>query len=629
MRALLRVAVPALLLGGVIGATATWWALREHRSESRIVSGTAQPLDAPMVSLGPDEHPLAIAPNGRFVVFAASTPERPRGTLLVDHLDGQPPSLLFSGAEGLSPRSPFISPDSRWVGFISEGTVMKVAASGGEPSVVCVCGASTAGGAAWMPDGALVFQAGQVLRWLSADGRQRRDLTRLDPLRNERAHLAPKPLPSGTDVVFTVERSRFEEGSIDAVNLRTGVRRRILKGGAFGVVIGTDALVYVVSDGHLQALRFDPSTFEPLGPSTAIDAGTVHIEPGGSPAFDVSQTGTLAYARGTPVLRMRGLYWVTRDGEETVAARDRHNFVYPRISPHGDRVAIDIRDPGNDNVWLLDTESRQLRQVTQQGRHGSPVWTPDGRTLLITWGRPRVDALARLDVEKPGPVTAVIDHPRSLLPSIVSRDGRLVIVRESIGAITTLARISLGQPRAPEEVASVPEGSVLNGELSPDGRWLAYQANVSTGMHVMVRRLDVPGAPPRQLSARGGSMPVWSRDGREILFFDEAFELTRVEVSQAGPDLTFGAPSRFFPTHYSTSDWFHEARGRTFDLSPDGSRLLFSRAGAASDVRARAPLTVLARGAVPPSVGVLARARQRIAWVLREMRRPRRAPPQG
>ncbi len=59
--------------------------------------------------------------------------------------------------------------------------------------------------------------------------------------------------------------------------------------------------------------------------------------------------------------------------------------------------------------------------------------------------------------------------------------------------------------------------------LSPDGQSVAYVSDVSGRDEVYVASVDAP-SDARQLSTRGGTEPVWSRDG---LFFREGDDMIR------------------------------------------------------------------------------------------------------
>ena len=56
-----------------------------------------------------------------------------------------------------------------------------------------------------------------------------------------------------------------------------------------------------------------------------------------------------------------------------------------------------------------------------------------------------------------------------------------------------------------------------DGELSPDGRWVAYSSDVTGTPEVYVRPVEARGGGVR-ISRSGGRWPRWSEDGRELYF---------------------------------------------------------------------------------------------------------------
>ena len=112
----------------------------------------------------------------------------------------------------------------------------------------------------------------------------------------------------------------------------------------------------------------------------------------------------------------------------------------------------------------------------------------------------------------------------------------------------------------------------LNADVSPDGRWIAYQSDESGRHEVYVRPFPNAAGGRWHVSVNGGTRPLWSRDGRELFFLDPDRRMTVVEV-RAGATLTVSAPRTLF----DTASFGLEGQGRNFDIAPDGRRLLMVR----------------------------------------------------
>src|SRR6185503_1362142 len=79
--------------------------------------------------------------------------------------------------------------------------------------------------------------------------------------------------------------------------------------------------------------------------------------------------------------------------------------------------------------------------------------------------------------------------------------------------------------------------------LSPDGKWLVYDSDESGRNEVYVRRF--PHSERNwMVSTGGGTLPVWSRDGKEI-FYLEGRKMMAVSV-QAGSGFSAGKPTLLF-----------------------------------------------------------------------------------
>ena len=58
--------------------------------------------------------------------------------------------------------------------------------------------------------------------------------------------------------------------------------------------------------------------------------------------------------------------------------------VQPRFSPDGKKIAFTSDRGGIDNLWIMDIDGKNLKQITKENERqvNNPVWTPDGNYLI-------------------------------------------------------------------------------------------------------------------------------------------------------------------------------------------------------------------------------------------------------
>jgi serine/threonine-protein kinase len=119
-------------------------------------------------------------------------------------------------------------------------------------------------------------------------------------------------------------------------------------------------------------------------------------------------------------------------------------------------------------------------------------------------------------------------------------------------------------------------GSVeANGEVSPDGRWLAYQSNESGPFEVYVRPFPDSASRRWLVSTNGGRAPVWARSGRELFYLSTEGAVMGVRV-ETGSTWQNGLPTVVLPPRYFVMGG---ASARTFDVAPDGRFLMIKEGG--------------------------------------------------
>jgi Tol biopolymer transport system component len=534
------------------------------------------PPSQPLVPSGNDRQ-IAISPDGTRLAYVAAGLEGPLFVRAFDQLEAEPLRGITAA------RNPFFSPDGRWVGFFERNELKKVSVTGGPPVTLCEI-SSTPRGASWGLDDTIVFATTEQstgLMSVAAGGGEPKELTKADAV-NGRDHFYPFLLPGGRAILFTIAGAGVatEDSEVAVLDLDTGEQKTLIRGASSAEYVETGHLVYGV-DGTLRAVRFDPARLELLGDPVPV-VEEVHVAPTGAANFGISRAGALAYVpAGVGAAAVRSLVWVDRQGrEEPIKGPPRAYFAL-RLSPDATRVALDIRDQEND-VWIWDFARQTLTRLTfDRSLDIFPVWTPDGARIVFR----RVGGNAMWWRAADGTGTEERLHtggvPMSVLP-----DGKSLVLMDT-GDLKLLPLDGKGQSRPLMQTAF----TEANAELSPDGRWLAYQSNESGQYQIYVRPFPDVNSGRWQVSPSGGTHQAWARTGRELFYRDAAGALTTVPI-QTTPAFSAGNPTKLFDARY------HSAMNmRSYDVSPDGRRFLMIKdvpaASQQSDVRPGSIVVVL------------------------------------
>jgi Tol biopolymer transport system component len=198
---------------------------------------------------------------------------------------------------------------------------------------------------------------------------------------------------------------------------------------------------------------------------------------------------------------------------------------------------------------------------------GCPVWTPDGRRILFESNRKSTNfQIYAQAADGTGAAEQLTTDSMQRWPFSISPDGRRAILHaERDGSAMDV--LTLDGRSTPEPLLSSPSFALAQGELSPDGRWLAYQSNEGGENQIYVRPFPNVNGGRWQVSPAGGTKPVWARNGRE-LFYLAGRSLMAVPV-QTAATFTAGTPIKLFEGPY-----FVALGGRSYDVSLDGQRFV-------------------------------------------------------
>jgi eukaryotic-like serine/threonine-protein kinase len=466
-------------------------------------------------------------------------------------------------------RGIFPSPDGRWFGYVENiFTLKKIPTTGGAPvTIVAMDGPSR--GAAWGPDDTIVFATGAPqtgLQRVSSGGGPVSVLTRPNHERGEADHVQPAWLPGGRSLLFTIlaEQGGLDAAKVAILDLATGATRTVLEGGYAARYVGSGHLVYAAG-GALWGARFDLSRLEtraaPIELLRPLAIGTT----GAAAEFDIAANGTLAYSRGTISDEVKVPVWVDREGRETPLPVPIDNYRHPRFSPDGRRLAVVVG--GDIYVWEPARPWSAATRITfAPAFDWFPVWTPDARRIVFgSWRGGGFSNLYILDPDT-GATERLTNSPDMQLPTSIAPDGATVIFHSFTKSLQALR---LDRTADPATLVETPVEE-RNGELSPDGRWLAYEGESTSlpgQLDVYVRPFPDVDRGPWQVTKGGGTFPMWSRNGRELFYVTLDGAMVAVAVEASGTTWKAGTSRELFRGQYAVREG---TLGRLYDVAPDG-----------------------------------------------------------
>jgi serine/threonine-protein kinase len=305
-----------------------------------------------------------------------------------------------------------------------------------------------------------------------------------------------------------------------------------------------------------------------------------------------SANGVLVYVAGSGAGPQRTLMWVDRQGQETPIVAPPRAYVYPRLSPDGTRVALFVNDQERD-IWLWDLARRTLTRVTfDPAVDIYNEWTPDGGRLVFSSERAGVRNLFAQAADGTGAIERMTESPNTQNASAVSPDGtRLIFAETTTETGVDILQMSLNGARRVTPLLQT-QFNEQNGILSPDGRWLAYEADNSGQLEVYVRPFPEVSSGNSQVSTGGGTRPLWARNGQELFYLSPTGALMRVGVER-GPSWRATTPSMVLQASEGAFRVPYQNLGRTYDISPDGRRFLMIKTASSAE------------GATPPQIIVV------------------------
>jgi serine/threonine-protein kinase len=562
-----------ILTGGALAlvglAAGVYIGMRSTRNQRPDIPSARFVVANTRVGHGPGSGLVALSPDGRTIVYFEDASSG--SSLRVRRIDEEQATTLPGTPEAYDPT---FSPEGDAIIFSRANKTYRVPLVGGTPVEVPGIRA-TQPLFAWLPDHTIVFRGddGGLYRIADKGGRAER-ISAPDSAGGELRQTAVGMLPDGRHLAVL----GFFKGNatrLYALDLRRGTRTTIIESGVGAAhLLPPDHIVYVDERGALQCVPLDASGLHVSGPPVRL-ADAVGNTTEGATRFATSATGSVVYLAEEPA----DLVFVDRSGAARVVSdgpRDYHN---PRFSPDGRRVVVDVQasDAVRD-AWILDLDQHSFTRATFAGDGHDAFWSRDGHEIYYM-------------SERPGVLTAFRAPAMATGTPVQLAGGHGLYTITGVAPNGTVIGVATGRENGSDwDIVSFDASDTLRNvlatsfaeawpALSPDGKWLAYESNESGQAEVYIRRFDGSGGRV-QVSLDGGSEPVWTASGREIVY--RRLQENNSQLVAAALDFSPDVRVAKRTTLFDATDYSPATPHANYDVSPDGQHIVMVRPAKAS-----------------------------------------------
>jgi serine/threonine protein kinase/Tol biopolymer transport system component len=504
------------------------------------------PEKATFLLTGNTAGPAALSPDGLRIAFVAKNADgkqmlwiRPLSSAVAQSMSGTDDATY-----------PFWSADSRYVAFFAAAKLNKVDASGGPPQALCDAYAGRGG--TWNSTSTIVFapDTTSALARVDAAGGTRVPLSTLDA--KETSHRWPDFLPDGKHFLYFAHGMTRADNGIYLAALDSKERKLLLRNDSNAVYAAPGYLLFV-RDNTLMAQRFNLRSLalegeaKPLADHVAVNTDIYRS------ILTASANGELLYQHGASGGGSQ-LFWYDASGKQgEPVLPDTADYGTPSLSPDASKLAFYLETNGIGDIWVVDlVRHTKIRLTFGPLYSGSPVWWPDGKSIVFNYGSSGVtDSLYRQNADGTGSKEKLLETPGiRAIPHSVSPDGRYIAYMRLDPKSNTnwdIWELPIADKSGDQKPLAVVATNFadVTPAFSPDGKWLAY-ANNETGRFETYIQPFPSGAGRWQVSTAGGVWPKWRKDGKELFFFSPDQQIMAVDVNQNGASLQLGAPHALF-----------------------------------------------------------------------------------
>jgi Tol biopolymer transport system component len=562
-------------IGGLaLIVAATTMAIRARQGDQNHPNRVAAPvrftIEAPpgwFLQGAGNRQSFALSPDGKKLAFTAMDTTGDFRVFLRDMQEMQPELVPDSAAAN----TVFWHPDAGSL-FFTSGGVLRRFPIGSRATQTVADSIPGLLSAMWPSPDRLVLSSRRMSASIPSSGGT--------PAREKDIYAWPQILPDGRNVLHVVFDEKVGRHRARVSSLAEAGKWRDLQETDSKVVYAAPGYLLYVRAGTLLAMPFDSAALRATGQPVPLAESVCSFLPSASADFSVSDNGTLVYQ---PCVSRSQLVWVDRRGKRIGhASPPGLALKAARISPDGKRVATSVFDyqRGVSDVWLFARDGTAGRKMTGPGLSHSPVWSPDGKQLVLaraveTTPKLFLRSLEGQETEEPLP------RADFQMPTDWSPDGRFVAYNNTGTPLTQNEQhgdvwaVDLERGRRLVPLIVTPHHEA-NAAFSPDGEWVAFTSTESGRAELYIQRLALGDSlqitGQRHVISRHGAQALrWRADGRELFYLGSDGTIYAVALGRDASREGI-SPQPLFQISAEARAAVHAMLG--FDVSADGKRFV-------------------------------------------------------
>ncbi|MDB4635212.1 TIR domain-containing protein [bacterium] len=463
---------------------------------------------------------------------------------------------------------PFFSPDSQWVGFLTENKLKKIELSSGLLKVICDA-KNPHVGAVWGDDGMIYYgdSEGSFFYKVSENGGEPIEVTDKIPTLIEISDFVSTSSSSG--VLFRSPGPDISRGPLSTyyIELSSGKITRLGAGQTPSVY---KDFIATIEDGQIRIKKINFDTLKLTGQAKTLTGSKIRNSIHTS-QYMISDNDIMIFLSGDSSFEHQLVVLNPVTNEVQPLLGKKEIFGQFSISPDGGQVAVEVVNNQIYDIQILDVARSRLSSFTNTEHNYTPFWNPDGTKLYYTSNREDSTTfeLYQYDFNQRKEEKIEFDNSKFRMVNIsdVSNNGRQLLC---FGQVQTGDNWGLYLIDILERKKIQLTDNNLNewgAVFSADEKWVAYSSEKDMEGSFAIYLNHFPDMDNEiRISSGGGEEPMWLPDGSSV-FYRNGSQWMKVSV-KFSESIQVGEPTLFFEGDYKNV-W-----GPSHDTFPDGRILL-------------------------------------------------------